>query len=331
MTKFYFSIAIFLFLYGNIIAQSSPKNFKDNSINCSYNTLDGKLHGKYISWHKNGQKKSEGQFYKNNRIGTWKVWDNKGNLRCSRKYKNNFEYTSIIPKKTKDASIKLLNKYPYIPERNKDAYFDLFELEETKAIYSKKYISIILPQDNPILFSKSILELFVANRDSDDFKNYNIFDRFQAKKFEINSLKDLKLIAYKTTKEYVYDLERQIMEARVICISPILLDTITNTLYDDNWFYLENITPFLAKLPVENFDKKIDVQNISDIFFWKQYSDLEIKNLIYQSEDYKDLDSSVFTDPNKLAELSKDCEKNTLTEIENEHSLWIEFTKNRQK
>ena len=63
------------------------------------------------------------------------------------------------------------------------------------------------------------------------------------------------------------------MEARVICISPILLDTITNTLYDDNWFYLENITPFLAKLPVENFDKKIDVPNISDIFFWKQNRD----------------------------------------------------------
>jgi antitoxin component YwqK of YwqJK toxin-antitoxin module len=41
---------------------------------------DGKLHGKSARWYKNGQIKSEKHYINNVKDGTFKEWDEKGNL-----------------------------------------------------------------------------------------------------------------------------------------------------------------------------------------------------------------------------------------------------------
>ena len=161
----------------------------------------------------------------------------------------------------------------YIMETEK--YYGLNEPDKTTTIDSSNIDYNIPGQttENPSLNTTNTSILYKASATSNYIKRDNCPVTFTIKKHN-DAIMDSSLcvIEIKTWtegsihKEYVYDLERQIMEARVICISPILLDTITNTLYDDNWFYLENITPFLAKLPVENFDKKIDELSEKEIF-----------------------------------------------------------------
>lgn len=322
-------LAICLQLALNIKAQENENIYADGHIKCQYALIDGQLHGKYISWYSNGVKKSEGKFYQNNRIGLWTLWDSIGNVRVKRIYKNNFVYKRILPTIPKDKSIKLLNYYPPLPIRNEGSYFDYFALKEKNVVYCERYLSIILPEKNPILFaSDDILMLLLNNRDSADFHTYKIFESYKEKKFEVNSLKNIKLIAFKTTKEYVYDLERQLMESRIIFISPVLLDTITNEIYDDNWFYFNNLVPHLAKIKIESKNKKIDIQNVSDLFFWQQFSDITMYNLfsIY-GEKFEDIETSVFTKKDIISELLAKSEEYQIKEIETEHDLLIKFTK----
>ena len=44
-----------------------------------YNWKEGKMHGLYTNWYKNGQKKEEGNYKDGKRDGLWTTWFEGGN------------------------------------------------------------------------------------------------------------------------------------------------------------------------------------------------------------------------------------------------------------
>lgn len=315
----------------SLTAQNNKLIYSDSVVTCSYSIRQGMLNGKYTSWYKNGVKKSEGEFYSNNRIGTWKAWDNSGNLKAKRTYKNNLSYKRYVPKIPKDKTIKLLKQFPITPHRNDESFYEYYNLQEKNVIYCNRYIGIILPDNNQLLFlNENILEFFVKNQDVNNLMTYRIFDGYQAHKPEIESIENLKLIAFKTSQELVFDFERLIMEPRIIFLSPVFVDTLTNKLYDDNWYYYNDILPHLAKLSIDFPDGKLDIKNVSDIFFWHRYSDNLVRNYYFSQGEKDDIKSSAFLNEEEMSELLTESEACRIKEIEREHDLWIKFTKNHE-
>jgi hypothetical protein len=313
----------------NIRAQMLKCCYNDTIKQCEYTLFNGQLHGDYSSWYNNGAKKSEGKFYCNNRVGKWKVWDSCGNLRAERNYENNFVYNRIRPKNPKDKSIKLLNQFLPVPQRNESSYFEYFYVRERNEIYKQRYLCVILPENNPELFySDDILQFLVKNRENNDFIIYRITNSYEKKKFEIESATNLKIIAFKTTMDFTYDIERQIMQPRIIMISPIILDTITNQIFDYNWFYSGDLFPHLVKITIHNQYKKLDILNISDVFFWNCYSYKIVDKIDFiKDAKLKDIKSTAYLDDEEMAMLLTNSEELLINAIETEHDYWIKYTK----
>jgi antitoxin component YwqK of YwqJK toxin-antitoxin module len=298
----------------SLFANSETKEYTSSDYKATYSVKDGLLHGKYISYYPNGTKKAEGEYYYNNRKGTWKLWDKNGNLVIERKYENNFSFESILPKK---------DYYKYEPEINAAGHYDYYKLKEKDVIYSNLHHSIILKDNNEELFNNNILAILVNNRESENFKNYEVFDSFDAESFEINSTENLEIIAFEILYENIYDNERQLWETSINFISPVIKNNNTNQISHNYWFRFRKINPYLAENKINKENLPFSIKTVSDFFFWKQYSDIKIQCTNATSGN-KCTSSSIdiYSDIELFNKFTSTHEELLIKEIETEHNLW---------
>jgi hypothetical protein len=267
-----YTIAIIcLFLVSNLEA-AELKKIKSGSYSASFYTENGMLNGKYQSFYPDETLKSEGSYANNQRTGIWSIYDKKGNLILKRDYQNNFTFTQLYPDLPKDESIRLLESCSFIPQRNSDGFYDYRKIYENDIQFSKKVVCVVFPDENiGVLDAENFLNMICENKDLDDFKVYEVFKSYAASKSNIETADNKKIIAFKFTEEYVFDLKTQAMESRVIFICPVVKDLKTGKVLSDNWFYFPSLIKYIAKFECAK-DKSTDLlKNMSDAFYFDSY------------------------------------------------------------
>ena len=150
-------LVLVIFICMNLLSFSQKKDI------ISYE--NGKLNGKYVEYYENGNKKVEGVFKNNLRIGNWKVWDEKGKLIMEREYYNSVLIRSIL-------SFKKVIEYDSIFEGK------FRKLRESDVLWSKRvWRKIENDSLNSVMFKDKFLQNVIKN-----------------------GIKKNKLIVYKTNK-----------------------------------------------------------------------------------------------------------------------------------
>jgi hypothetical protein len=304
----------------SLFSQVANEKFENSDIKCLYTTQNGNLDGQYTCWYPNGEKKSEGTFSDNNRMGKWKVWDNAGTLLVCRNYKNNYSYEQSIPEISPEE-----NKVKFDSKRNSAGLYEYLDLKEDQVGYTSRSIGVLLPKDNPEMFSsKKLLKMFFDNKDLGEFTTFEVTKAYEQGSIGITSVDNSKLLGLKTRIEYVFDNVRLIMVPRIVFISPVILDTKTNVISDQNWMFFNRLLPYLADVKIENSNENFDVKNVADLFYWHLYPET-----IFMTVDGVPpamVNSEAFVNDAKMKEMLSDSEEIMLQKIEKEHDLWIKFS-----
>lgn len=295
--------------------------YEDKSIKCSYETNQGRLDGQYISYYKTCQKKSEGTFENNYRIGKWTVWDSTGRIRMQREYSDPFTFKRIIPKVPKEKTVELLNAPRYSIQLNQDGFIENFYVKERMVVWSKTILRTVLQKDNPLIFdndklfkvvnSNVLAKNITAYKTKDDeFTNEPIINMD-------NSVNEI--IGFKIKEVCFFDNERLVTETRIIGLCPIALNKKTNDPFDLYWVYFPDLRKYLAKEKINQKDLPTKIENLDDIFFYRYFY-----GKIYKELNINDRQFSSFMTGQ---ERDKESERIEISLIENEHDTWIQFTK----
>lgn len=126
-----------------------------------------RIHGVYQEFYSNGQCKVKGNFHYGQRIGTWKVWDKKGNLILQREYTDNRNFKFVFPVEDHPYK-KVYDQYPAFQyKRNKDSIFPWSFVEERSVAYSKRIWRELSTKNEAKLFEtvdfKKLVESFIQN------------------------------------------------------------------------------------------------------------------------------------------------------------------------
>jgi len=304
----FLSLLAVSFTAGNI---KQKHVYENRSVKCIYETENGIINGKYISYYKNGKKKAEGEFENNLRKGLWSVWDSTGRLRMQRDYTNPFVFKRLIPEYPADKPIQLLNVPSYELKYNKDGYIDYFKLEERMVVWTKKLWRFITVTNNDQVFKENrLFKLLQDNLKTRQITSYTD-DEFTAEVpfNEFDSSKE-SIIGYRISEITFFDNERLISETRIIGLSPVYVSTTGDTteLY---WIYFPSIRKLLAQEKLESENNPAYIKTMDDLFFYRMFS--------------SNICKEINADERKLTE--NESEKVQMFIIEVEHDLWISLTK----
>lgn len=319
-------LAIFLLLTLNLgiqavqlAAQTIPKQFKDPNLNCNYNLKDGMLNGKYLSFYPNGNRKSEGEFKNNNRIGKWTIWDSTDNKICEREYKNAFVYKQNFPLNP--------NNFTLLNDRDSNEIIKEFFIKEAMISAYSKIWRMISEENNPILFENNRLsKLLINSMLNGKITAYDIADEEFTKPLSVLQLKEkfefdkLEIKAYKIKEVWFLDTVRKISEVRILGICPIAKSKNENEVSQNLfWFYFPDISKVLA---TDKIKKKLIfpvITNMDDIFVFRHFASTIIKEENPYNKAIKDYKTG--------KDIEIEAEKIQLKLIELEHDFWMLFTK----
>ncbi|MFH0893784.1 MAG: hypothetical protein V2A54_05050, partial [Bacteroidota bacterium] len=284
---------------------------------CEYELNKGMLNGKYVSYYLNGNKKSEGTFAHNLRIGNWKVWDSTGKLRAERDYKNSFEYKRILPI-VPEGPAKLFEKYPkYTLQRDSSGCYQWCYLQERSVFYAKRIGRFLDKEKNKNLIKLDSLFTLLLNLAYNNHIAIYSNDEFQVslKDFKKLSMDSCELIGFKLKEDWFYDLDRMISETRPIGICPIVrYKNKPDEKVSLFWIYYPEIRKYLAlcsSFPNSNYSY---INTLDDIFFFQQYN----------SSIYKE--SNVYDKEIDEKDIPVETLRITLDLIETEHDIWLVFS-----
>lgn len=241
------------FIAAGSFAQNGKQVYEDKSIKVEYHLKNGLWDGKYVSHYANGQKKAEGHFKDNLRIGKWDIWDSTGKVHT--------EFT-----------IK-----PDSLPRNKSGYFEYPFLREKDVFVEKRIWRDITKENNKLLFANE--ELF------DTLYHFIISDSikvFKDEEFESpRSISDIKfnfpagkyeIIAYKIKEDWFFDGTRNKSDVRPLGLYLILRpkgaeDDETRGL---GWIYFPQARAVFATQPVWDKHQK-HITSIDDLFWYRHF------------------------------------------------------------
>ena len=309
--------------FGNYL-NAQTNHFESEIIKCNYKTNEGKLNGLYVSHYKNGQKKSEGNFENNYRIGKWSVWDSTGELRMVREYKNPFIFKRIVPSVPNNILVDLLNIPQDTLGYNDDNYIAYFPIGESNVIWSKRLWRIISIENNPILFNNNrlfnALNQNILNKNLIAYNTTN--DQFREEIDVLNiDTSSLQVIGYRIKEDVFFCKERLIFETRIIGLCPIVFNKIQKDTVDLYWVYFPKARKILAKELIADANIQAKIKSLDDLFFYR-YFDSEI----YKSGTFN---KSPFV-PKTKKEKQKYSERINIGVIEHEHNIWISLTKKEE-
>jgi hypothetical protein len=312
----YFSILSFTY------TNNTPHVYEDAYIKCAYETYNGMLNGNYVSYYKNGQKKSEGTFENNYRKGTWTVWDSTGRLRMQRVYSDPFTFKQIIPKVSTDAPIKLLNVSPYQIKYNKDNYIDNFYIEERSVMWVKRIWRQIEVKNNPMLFSKPVSDAIIkALTTLEDSISLYQEDEFWKVSKTIFDSSNYEIITYKIKEDCFFDNDRMVSESRIIGICPVIQEKKKAEIRETKelgWIYFPQLRKVFAKELLNNSNLPSHIKSLDDLFFFRYfYGQIYMESNVY---------ARTISTYAKGKELETEAERIELSLIESEHDIWMGFT-----
>ena len=317
MKNFIVSICLsFLFFSFSAKAQKQDHYYKDDKMSCVYQTVQGRIDGKYTSYYKNGMKKAEGDFVNNYRDGKWMLWDSTGKIITERNYKNPFLFDFLSPKIQ-------TNILPYKLKYNKDGYLDYFQLQEKMVVVEKRVWRYISVENNSLPIINNIFQKII----SENIVNGNITaystndDEFKTslKPSEIN-IKEKHIIGYKIKEDWFFDNVRKVSESRIIGICPVAVDLVKHDTVDLYWIYFPDIRKYLAKEKINGNEIPSNIKTLDDFFFFRFFA-----STIYKEANFYD---RKITDYKKGNEINLESERIEIDIIELEHSIWKNYLNN---
>lgn len=328
-----YSLAVLNLLSFTILAQPE-QTYNDGSLNCKYQSTLGMLNGPYVSYYKNGVKKSEGNFQFNNRIGEWSVWDSTGKLRVKRNYSNPYEYTQIIPVVSPEGPIPLLNKPVYKLERDSLGEWKYFKMEERMVIYSQRNFKCFYTSEKQQFFHyKMLFEILYENALN---KNYPVYavnkdndDETYSKRFDISTIdtSKIRLVGFRIKSDYIFDNSRFISQDVPLFITILAVNKGISNPSGDNFIsndtvglysiYYRDAKKYLAQVELKNYGQPPYLQNLDDIFFFGCYGE-EKWNVSNMSD--RGVNKYIHTPPASVNQF-------ILKEVETENDMWLYFNK----
>jgi len=299
----------------------SAQSFENNDFKANFEKKEGLIHGKYVSYYKNGNKKAEGVFENNIRTGIWTVWDSLGRMRMQREYFDLFTFKRLYPNYSNDTLIKLLNQPNYIIEYNKEGYLNYYDLNANAIFWSKRLWRFLEPQNNPHIFQNNIL-FNILNKNILDSSLQAYHPREDQFKHELKiselDTSSLVLLGFKIKEDCFIENERFLFETRIIGICPVVLNTITNDTLDLYWLYYPQIRKILAQQRISIPTLPPHIHTLDDLFIFRYFS-----GYIY-NESYAILSNNI---DRKFYEATLNMQtESELNLIEQEHDFWISFT-----
>jgi hypothetical protein len=316
----------------NCFAQQIEKAYvAANNFKCIYHLQFGRIDGSYISYYPNGEKKAEGNFKNNYRLGKWTVWDSLGRKRMVRFYKNPLEFNRVFPPVVTTGPAPLLAQPIYRLQYNKDGYLIYYHWNSGVDIWRNKYWRTIDSTNNNILFTNNrLLHLIITNILFNHLTVYDtIDDRFSTTIDSLTFTKEIDtnhitIVSFKIKEEFIFDINRLVSEYRILGVCPVV--NINGKIMDLGWVYYPDMRGFLAKEKIVDTSLPTYVSTLDDLFFYRCFSstidkttcnnpwNLPIKNIIEMNH----LPESYIADEQEFAELAR---------IEAENDIWIGLTK----
>lgn len=242
-----------------------------------YGTLNGRLHGKfnvYNTFANETQLRLSGEFFQNNRVGTWRTYDiNSDNHFLERIYSNNFFLKVSLPD-----SLKKQVSYT----KNQQGLYDFIPKSEKDILLSKRVWSIIENKDqNPYLLKNSkflnqLLQAIKTNeitayspgelQDLDQFTQeitYNELDM-------THDIKSLELEAIEIKQDYYFSKSDVNLKIFTVGFALIVKSSSSKEPFKLCWFYFPDSQVFLSKIKVKSVIKYVN--NMCDLFTFCDFS-----------------------------------------------------------
>jgi hypothetical protein len=316
------SISIFLQIITlTLSGQNQERFYEDNSKKIIYHLTQGRINGNYISYYKNGNKKAEGNFENNLRIGKWTVWDTLGNIRMERVYSDPFTFERIVPKIPEDKPIQLLNIPRYKIKYNKNGYITYAYVKESDVHYHRRIWRYISPRENPILFEKDLLFKLLTKLilDSNIIAYSTKDDEFREAFMPKIDTSALKVIGFKLKEDFFFDMNRVVSETRIIGVCPIVVNQTTKDTIDAYWVFYPETRKYLSQVKIESDSTPQKIKTLDDLFFYRYFYGRIIKQSTIYDRYLKDYLTG--------EKLLKEAERIELYLIDTEHNIWINLTK----
>jgi hypothetical protein len=320
------SIIAFLWLPILVFAQKEDKVCYVNNVRCLYSMENGQISGAYTAFYANGNKKAEGQFLHNTRVGKWTVWDSMGEMVHQRVYDNNaYDFTVLVHKsdsKTPISSEKHINL-----ERDTNGLMNFSTVKEKEIAHSALYWRMIGDKkQNPALFenntffnwlTQSVLDgkIRAYSTKKDNFKFRMTPEEL---KRTMDSL-DVELVGFRTKEMRYYVGKDQISKTIILGLAPIVRPKKSNKTHQDDaplfWVYMPSLRKELAQLPLPKSSLSEDAKNYDDVFFKRYFSSTIIK----ESNVY----NRYLNDYLSESEAHNVAQQSEMNIVDMEHNFWV--------
>ncbi len=321
---------LFLLLAVFVNAQQVLHEHNGRLFSCKYHITSGMLNGPYVSYYKNGAKKSEGTFQYNSRIGEWSVWDSTGKLRVKRIYTNPYEYKQTFPVVTSEGPIPILSEPVYKIERDSLGLWKYYKLEQRMIAYSQRNFKCFYTSEKQLFFDcKTLFEvlysnarkkkyaIYIGKKGNEDDTYSSRFDLATADSSLVDSSK-IKLVGFRIKSDFVFDNARLLGEDRTLFITPLVVDKINpKDTFDLFHVYYPHARKYLSQVKINYSGIPNCVQNLDDVFFFSYF---KIDKWNVSNSNDRELNEYVNTS-------TTNANSRLLREVETENDLWLYFNK----
>ncbi len=335
MIRLYILILLYFTAFASTAAQTKHKLTLDDGTLVIWETKEGRFHGKYICYYKNGTKCLKGNFENNCKVGKWTVWSRSGKVLVKRNYKNLFRFEQTKPKLPKNKVIDSLYNLTY----NKQNFIE-YSFVKSNAVAFDDYVwRNIAIANNPSIFEQNRLFDLLSNKiQSKELATY-IDDNFEDKTTTKIDPSKFELMSFAIKEVFFFDTDRLTTESTILGLAPVVLDKESGNTLLLYWVYYPEIRAALAqeKLTDENLPTKI--KTLDDLFFYRHFSSqiemsLDEKGLTERKRlhlfllKYKDYnEGAAFMRKYSLIYKPKEeAIKVELTQVLKEVNLWIKLS-----
>lgn len=279
---------------------------------CTYQTQEGRFHGKYVSFYTNGKKKVEGYFKQNIRDGIWTMWDEKGSIILKRNYVGPYSYIETIGSDNKSKSVS----YDLIRD-SLGCYKHYQILEVEKVLMAFRLRRIIEPKNNPVMFNENRLFIAIKNAHLQDsvqvYPNDSLLKPIQ---LDVSSLNQLECIGFKTMEDFFIDKDRMASEFYTIAICPLVRKINTNDTLEMGWFKMDDLREYLVQVKTYGLKQMPLVENMDDLFYLHSFFGRVVHQYAFET------DNSIRT---KHPDKENISHRIDLDVIDNEHNFWYHY------
>lgn len=327
----YISLCCLLIFAFSFSTEKEKRNFSGKNYYGTFETVNERLTGQYVSYYRNGKKKAEGKLVSGLRQGVWSVWDSTGKLCVKRNYKNGFEFEQLFPETKREGPVALVIKNSWQLKRNNHLVFDYSRLQEKNVVQAIRVSRFIPAEENELLFKKNFLFNYikegVKKKSLCLYKPENTGSSYSMLRDSFTLAEGLKILSdsakisgYEITEDWFFDKERLMAESRILVLSPLVrrntfskngeLKTDTVHLFD---LYYPHCRNYFAESKIESGSSK----HLDDYFFFRDFN-----GIVFNFADYYGVKSSV--SPQRTVR-TDDMDAYLLEE---EHAQWLLFSGN---